>query len=141
MSTLRWVIVDPYDPNPLTNTYHFPRNPSEMSSPLPERAVSSMTTSAGKTLLYEGATPPKQWTFSGPILDKQQFLDLQKWVYTKKRRLNLTDHFGRIISLVFTAVEMTPKRRVNYYYSHDYVVTALVLSVGPATVPPTGPAL
>lgn len=139
MSVLRWKITDPYDVSSLTNTYVFPRNPSEMTSPYPDRSITPQTTSAGKVLMFEGATTPKQWTFSGPILEKQQFLDLQTWVYTKNRRLDLTDHFGRVISCVFTSVEMTPKRRVNYYYSHDYVVTALALKVGVATVGVLGP--
>jgi hypothetical protein len=140
MSVLRWVIVDPYDTNSLTNTYHFPRNPRDMSSVYPDRPVTAMTTTAGKVLLYEGATPPKPFTFSGPILDKQQFLDLQTWVYTKKRRLNITDHFGRVISCILTTVDMVPKRRVNYYYSHEYVVSGLVLGVSAATGPVDGPA-
>jgi hypothetical protein len=139
MSVLRWVIVDPYDANPTTNTYTFPRNPAEMSSVYPERAVSSLATTNGKVLLYEGTTPPKQFTFGGPVLDKQQFLDLQTWVYSKKRRLNLTDHYGRVISCVLTAVDLVPKRRINYYYSHQYEVTGLVLSVGAPTVANTGP--
>jgi hypothetical protein len=140
MSVLRWVIVDPYDANPTTNTYTFPRNPTEMTSVYPERAVSSLTTSSGKVLLYEGTTPAKQFSFSGPVLDKQHFLDLQTWVYNKQRRLNLTDHFGRVISCVLTTVDLVPKRRVNIYYSHDYQVTGLILSVGAPTVANAGPA-
>lgn len=140
MSVQRWVLVDPYDTNTSTNTYTFPRNPTEMTSVYPERAIQSLSTSNGKVLLFEGTTPAKQFSFSGPILDKQQFLDLQTWVYTKKRRLNLTDHFGRVISCVLTAVDMVPKRRNNIYYSHDYTVTGLVLSVSAATVGELGPA-
>ncbi len=140
MTVQRWVLVDPYDTNTSTNTYTFPRNPAEMTSVYPERAVSALATTGGKVLLHEGVTPPKQFTFSGPVLDKQQFLDLQTWVYTKKRRLNLTDHFGRVISCVRTSVDLVPKRRANIYYSHDYQVTGLVLSVTAATVSNLGPA-
>lgn len=139
MGVQRWVITDPSDTDPTTNRYVFPRNPSTMTNVYPERQVSSFASTAGKVILFEGATQPRQWTFTGPILDKQQFLDLQTWVYTKKRRLILTDHYSRQITLVFTALEMLPKRRVNYYYSHDYTVTALILSITAATVPETGP--
>lgn len=135
----RWVITDPYDTNPATNTYHFPRNPADMTSVYPERSVATMTTSAGKVLAYEGATPAKSWQFSGPLLDKQQFTDLHTWVYLKKRRLILTDHFGRNITLIFQTLDVVPKRRTNYYWSHDYTVTALILGIQGLSVGADGP--
>lgn len=135
----RWVIVDPYDTNPATNHYTFPRNPAEMSGVYPERALSPLSTTAGKILTFEGATPAKSWTFSGPLLDKQQFTDLHTWVYLKKRRLVLTDHFGRDITLVFQSLDVVPKRRLNYYWSHDYTVTALILKIERLRVGDTGP--
>lgn len=138
MNVLRWVIKDPHDTNPATNTYTFPRNPREMSSVYPERAVSSMTTTFGKVLLYEGTTPAKQFTFAGPILEKTHFDALRDFVYKRKRRLVITDHFGRQITCVLTAVEMVPVRRVNYYYSHDYTVTGLITNLTEPTVPNAG---
>lgn len=135
----RWVIKDPYTDDADDRYYHFPRNPTTMGNVYPERPVSAFATTMGKVLLYEGATQPRQWSFSGPILDKDQFAALQHWVYTKKRRLVLTDHFGRDITLVFTSLELIPKRRVNYYYSHDYTVNALIISITPATVKNDGP--
>lgn len=135
----RWVITDPYDGNPLTNTYHFPRNPSDMTSLHAERAISSMATTNNKTLLYEGITPAKNWQFSGPILDKQQFLDLHAWVYDRIRRVVINDHYGRNISCVLNTFEVVPKRRTGHYYSHDYTVTALVLAVSAPTIGNEGP--
>lgn len=135
----RWVITDPYDVNPTTNTYHFPRNPADMSSLHAERAISSMATTNRKILLYEGQTPPKSWQFSGPILDKQQFTDLYDWVYNRKRRVIINDHYGRNISCVLQSFEVNPKRRNGYYYSHDYTVTALVLSITAPTIDNAGP--
>lgn len=139
MAVKRWTLKDPYDTNPLTNSYLFPRNPETMSSPYPERSVSSMVTVAGKTLLYEGTTPAKQWTFQGPILDKAHFDALHKWVYDKKRRINLVDHYGRTINLVFISLSLEPKRTVNVYYSHTYTVTALINSISAPTALDTGP--
>lgn len=135
----RWVITDPYDSNPATNTYLFPRNPADMTSVFPERAVASMTTTAGAILVYEGATPAKSWQFSGPLLDKQQYLDLDQWVYGRKRRVVITDHYGRNITVVLQTLDVVPKRRVNYYWSHDYTVTALILGITAPTVGPGGP--
>ncbi len=136
----RWVLTDPFDTNPATNTYTFPRNPSSMTSVFPTRQVSSMSTSAGKILLYEGQTPTTQWEFSGMVLSKTQLDSLHAWVYKKRRRVVLNDHFGRNITLVFTGMDAVPRRRVNYYYSHDYTVTALILGVTtPTVIVPNGP--
>ena len=139
MAVKRWVINDPYDTNVLTNSYTFPRNPTTMSSPYGERSVSSLVTVGGKVLLHEGTKPAKQWTFEGPILDKAHLVALHHWVYNRKRRLKLTDHYGRIITLVFVSLEVVPKRRVNVYYSHDYTVTALVVSISAPTATDAGP--
>jgi hypothetical protein len=139
MSVLRWVLNDPYDSNPATNHYTFPRNPVSMTSVYPERSISATTTTSGKILLYEGTTPAKSFTFSGPILDKQQFTDLHTWVYLKKRRLFLTDHFGRKIAVVFTTMDVVPKRRVNYYWSHDYTITGLIMAITGPSVGDVGP--
>lgn len=135
----RWKITDPYDTNPLTNTYTFPRNPRDMTSLHQERAISSMSTTAHRILLYEGQTPAKQWQFSGPILHKSDYDDLRHWVYDRTRRLVLNDHFGRNITLVFTTLEAVPKRRHGYYYSHEYTVSSLVLSVTDPTIDEGGP--
>ncbi len=135
----RWVMTDPYDTNSATNTYNFPRNPKEMTSLHAERAVSSMSTTNHKILLFEGQTPAKQWQFSGPILDKQQFTDLTAWVYNRKRRVNINDHYGRNISCVLTSFDVVPKRRNGHYYSHEYTISALVLNVSAPTIPNDGP--
>lgn len=139
MSVLRWKLKDPYDTDASTNTYAFVRNPASMTSPLPERAVSSFTTTAGKVLTYEGTTPPKQWQFSGPILHKGEYDALFNWVYNKRRRIQLTDHFGRVLTVVFQSMEVTPKRRNGYYWSHDYTVSCLVLGIAGPSVTDGGP--
>jgi hypothetical protein len=138
VSVLRWKLKDPYDTTS-AGTYTFTRNPRSMTSPFPERQVSSYATSAGKTLTYEGATPPKQWSFSGPILHKGEIDALYNWVYNKKRRILLTDHFGRQLTLVMQSMDVQPARRTGYYWSHDYTVTALVLDISAPTVTDVGP--
>ncbi len=138
MAIKRWVLRDPSDTNPATNTYTFIRNPREMTSLYQERAITSTPTTAGRILLWEGARNAKQFTFSGPVLEKSLFDALQKWVY-KRRRLILTDHYGREISCVLTNIDLVPKRRVGYYYSHEYTVSGLALAIGQPTVDNEGP--
>jgi hypothetical protein len=139
MSVKRWVLSDPYDTNSATNHYTFPRNPVAMTSLNTERQVTSLGTLGGTILLHEGARAAKAWQFNGPILDKAHYDALYGWVYDRRRRVQLTDHFGRTISLVLTTMEAVPVRRVNIYWSHDYTISALVLAVSPATVTDDGP--
>lgn len=135
----RWALTDPHDTNPATNTFRFPHNPREMTSLHPDRAVSSMSTTNHRVLLYEGQTPAKQWQFSGPIFHKDEYEAMRSWVYDRKRRLILNDHFGRNITLVFTGIEAVPKRRNGYYYSHEYTISCLVLDVSDPVIGEYGP--
>lgn len=137
-TVLRWTITDPYDTNTQTRVYTFPRNPAEMSSIYPDRSISSFTTLHGRVLFYEGTTPAKQFTFAGPVMEKAHFDALREWVYKRKRRVIIRDHFGRKITCVLSSVELVPKRRVNKYYSHDYTVTGLVVSITEPTITDAG---
>lgn len=149
MTVKRWKFVDVFltaDNNlgaggtDLPLSYTFPRNPMAMSSPYPDKAVTPATSARGRHLLFEGTTPPKQWTFNGPLLDKDHFEDLYHWVYERKWRIRIEDHFGRHIYCYLLSMEVEPKRRIGYYYSHDYTISALALSVGAPTVANSGPA-
>lgn len=133
---LRWRFEDPYDSDPETNSYTFPINPNQMSSPFPEKAISAMTTTAigGVPLVWQGNTPPKSWTFGGEILDAAHYEALRSWTYDRNRRLYLFDHFGRRLILVMQSFDPAPKRAVGRYWRHTYTCTALVLSVGAPTV-------
>lgn len=139
MSVLRWKLKDPYDSNAATNAYTFVRNPASMTSIGSERSIASMTTTAGKVLLREGTTPAVQWSFSGAILHKEEYDALWKWVYGKQRRVYLTDHFGRRLTVVFQKLDVEPKRRIGYYWSHDYTITCYVLAITGPTVTDVGP--
>lgn len=137
MAVKRWVLKDPHDSS-ANGTYTFPRNPREMSSPYPERALTPSATTFGRILLWEGPIPAKQFTFAGPILEKSHFDKLREWVYEHQRRIYLYDHFGRRITTVFQSIDLVPQRRLNYYYSHEYTVSALAIKVSEPTVPNTG---
>lgn len=140
MSVLRWKITDPHDTNVATKTYTFPMNPRDMTSPYRERSIATSPTTRGRVLMFEGALPAKTWSFSGPILDKAHMDALRLWVYNRPGRVIITDHFGRNIECVLQVLEVTPKRRVGKYYSHEYSVTALITSISAPTVPNEGPA-
>lgn len=128
----RWTLYDPST----AELYTFPYNPREMGSLFGSRNVTSRSTTAvdGQAILFEGNRQPTQWSFSGFLLDHQSHEALRSWALDRTGRLQLTDHFGRVIELVMTGFESTPRRDRNRYWRHEYTVRALVLSVGPATV-------
>lgn len=111
-----------------------PINPNAMSSLFPQRAITARTTTAGATLLFEGARQPAPWTFSGVILNAAHYEGLRHWVYDIKQRVIITDHYGRDIQCVLTAFTPTPVRGVNRPWRHTYEVSATVLAVGKPTV-------
>ena len=105
-----------------------PINPREMSSPFPEKNVSVRQTSAldGRALLFEGSTPPANWTFSGAILDAEHYKRLQLWS-EKRNRIRITDHFGRTIVCYLLQFDPEPVRAPGRYWRHNYSMSALVL--------------
>ena len=136
LTVKKWRFVDPYDTNPATNSYTFEINPNDETGVLPQRAIQSMTSTApsGQVLLFEAATPAKEWSFSGTLLSKAQYDALSSWCYDRKRRIYIYDHFGRQITAVLTGVDMKPKRTQRHYWRHEYTVSCLVIKVGAATV-------
>ncbi len=133
----RWTIAD------ASSTYTFWPNPNAMTSPFGKRNITSKPTTAvdGQVLFFEGGKNAAEWTFSGDILDKAQYEALRHWVYDRiGRRVVVSDHFGRAIACVLTEFKPTPKRAVGKYWRHTYEITALVVSVGPPTVPDEVPA-
>ena len=137
MAVHRWSFFDPTS----GQTYVFEQNPNRMSSPFPNRNINAQTTTAlgGRTFFIEGNTSPVEWTFGGSIRTKQFYETLRSWVYNDqgtplRRRIVITDHFGRKINAVLLSFDPQPKRAVNVYWRHDYEIKALVTSVGVPTV-------
>lgn len=115
------------------DTYTVPINPNKMTSPYPEKAITTHVTTAvdGNTLYFQGRSAPANWQFGGKILDKDHYDNLRKWVY-EKGRIVITDHFNRAIScllLKFDPVPPAPAQSRVHYWNHDYTITALVASV------------
>ncbi len=140
MAVLRWKFVDPFEKgsDPAEKSYTFPRNPREMSGVYPDLAITTQRTTAGKVVAWEGQTPVKQFTFSGVILDRDHFQDMYHWIYAKRRRLFLYDHFARRFTVVMTSLDLIPKRRIGRYYSHDYTASGQILNWTVSNVPDIG---
>jgi hypothetical protein len=132
----RWQFYDPYDPNPDTATYQFPRNPNAMTTPFPQRnlTLKQVTAIDGQVLLYEGQPTLAQWTFSGDIKDAAHYDLLRSWVYDRKHRIYVTDHFGRQLLVVLTKFDAVPKRGVGVYWRHTYTITGTVIDITEPTI-------
>jgi len=132
----KWRFFDPYDTDPTTNTYTVPVNPNKMTSPFPTRNVSTKATTAvdGQTLFIEGQASPASWSFAGDIFDSAHYEALRSWVYDRRRRIQIYDHFGRQINCVLESFTPTPKRSTAKYWRHEYEIKATVTSVGAPTV-------
>lgn len=125
---LRWQFYDPYDLNPATNFYDFEISPNTMESPHPERQINAMVSTGGQALLFEGSTPVTSWTFGGVLLHRSQYEMLRAWTYERKRRILILDHFGRRHLAVLRKFDAKPTRSIQYYWRHDWTITAMVIS-------------
>lgn len=128
----RWKFTDTYGDR---GSWTVPQNPNRMSSPFPRRNVTGGTTTAvdGQVILFEGNTEPAQWEFGGSIRSKEHYEGLREWVYGLRRRITITDHFGRDIECVLQQFDPVPKRSVAVYWRHDYMIRAVVTKVSAPT--------
>lgn len=119
-------------------TYTFRRNPSEMSSPYPMRQITAEHTSSGldgQPLVWEGPPQLQDMTFSGTLIDKQDWDDFTQWVYNSRGHVMITDHLGRQMDVVFRKFEPTIQAGIKVVngvqkpYYGKYTITALVFSV------------
>lgn len=118
---LRWKLDDGAG-----DVYSFQVNPNAMSSPWEDIAITASATTApgGAILLTEGQRTAKEMTISGVILEKSQHDVLAAWL-KKRRRVFLSDHFGRTMIVFIKSYSPVPKRRTTW--KHDWEMTLLVL--------------
>ena len=133
---LRWVFLDPSS----GETYTVPRNPDAMTSPFPQRTLTSKFTSAldGQALLLEGSPTLANWQFSGTVQDAAHYEALRHWCNDIGGRVTITDHYGRDIVCVLSQFAPVPVRNLvkGKYWDHTYQINATVVSVGEPTVVP-----
>lgn len=131
MAVQRWVFTDPST----SETYTVPINPNQMTAPFPQRQFTTKATTAvdGKGIVYEGQVKPADWNFQGVILDSTHYGNLKDWVYNHGR-IQITDHYGRIITCVLQNFNATPKRAASKPWKHEYTITAIVFSVTDPTI-------
>lgn len=131
MSVVRWIFTDG------ATSVTLPINPASMGGSLfAELSVSSYTNLRGRVLVTEGAPTPGTITFEGDVLEQAHYDLFVTWRPTGdhgRRRITITDHFGRDIVGILTSWQPTPKRSPQYPWRHTYQASFLVLSVDDLT--------
>lgn len=131
-AVVKWRFEDPADSDPDTRSYTFAVNPNQMGSPYPVRAIQTLGVTAvgGNVLMWEGMRQPAQLTFGGTLLSYAQFEAMRSWVYDRKGRLFLWDHFGRRMTVVLHSFTPEPQKfSGRYYWRHTYTIECTVISV------------
>lgn len=127
----RWVLQD-LMPGGL-GSYVMPINPTTMSTPHAEKALTAMHTTAitGVHYIFEGSDAPLEWEFSGYFPDRAMHDQLLAYVGLT-RRFYLLDHRGRAWKVAFTNLDVRHRRRrpnpdgTWNDWTADYTVNAVV---------------
>lgn len=129
MALHKWLYTDPQT----SSTYEFPRNPEKMTSPVLDRAITAQGTLGGGFATWEGQAVAKQMTFTGRVLNKAHYDALVAW-HKKQNRFTITDHFGRVMTVVPLSSDLVPDTKRTSYWNHEYTITVLVLACTAGTV-------
>lgn len=129
--TTRWVLNDPAT----SETYVFPFNPNQMTSPHRPDSSKYFTASpvpmaqsnvGSYAPVLQGKRDPYEWSFSGVIRDKEQHDAMLRW-FTKKTLVDLTDHLGRTWRVRFTALTLDERKPTpRHPWRFDYTMTTLM---------------
>lgn len=133
MALYRWRYDDPFDTNPSTNSFVFPHNPKSCTSPVLDRAITAQGTLSGGVAVWEAPQTPKQWSYVGRVESKAHYDALIAW-HQRKNHFTVTDHFGRVMTVVPQVCDLVPATRRQNYWEHEYTITVLVTTYTPGTV-------
>jgi hypothetical protein len=110
----RWVLDDPDG-----ETYTFPFNPNRMDTP---HRMDNLTPTArswnapneaqvdhGVARVIQGKRIPLEWSFSGVLRTQAHYRALVRFHHLRKR-INVTDHFGRTWEVLIQGIEWQERR-------------------------------
>lgn len=122
-------------------TYVLPLNPTSMTPPHSERALTAMHTTAraGQFHVFEAGPAPIEWQFSGYCPSQEMHDQLVAWGELN-RRFYVIDHRNRAWTVTFVNVDIRPRLRQWTFmaqgltdWGHDYTVHALIYEQAPFT--------
>lgn len=106
----RWQFYDPVEDETLV----FPQNPASMASMAQGHVTKGLATSPIDGVVRSQRAPdlPFAWSFTGKVRTKDDYDSLVAWV-ERPNRLHLTDHFGRVHSLLLSSFLPTPVEKLG----------------------------
>lgn len=115
----KWTFYDPVT----LDSYLFHVNPNEGGSPEYAKTISYAETTApgGNVLMFEGADPPRHGSFSGTILERDQYEAMVEW-FNKRYIIRIIDDLNREFDVIITKFSARRQRAVHYQYKHTYTV-------------------
>lgn len=118
---IRWQLRD-LDTN---EVYTMRRNPREMSTPSNPKRI--QTHQGHLRTGFRQGELPTNFTFRGRVNDEATYNALLGW--SQRRRVEITDHRGRVHEIMPTAFDPTPRRsgRHDMAWTFDYTFTALYI--------------
>lgn len=122
MAVTRWTIYDPVD----GDEYEFEINPNAGGSPSYRKTMTFESTTAGRTVMFEGADEIQQLEWSGVILTQNHYEKYVEW-WSKRRQVMLTDDLGRQYWIYIREFTPTRVRSFQHPWKHDYNVIAVIL--------------
>lgn len=124
MAVVKWVFYDPVT----LDEYTFDINPNDGGTPERRKTITYENTAApgGKTLVFEGRDEPETISFSGTILEEEQYNALVSW-FDKRHQIRVTDDLNRQQWIYITQFSARRRRSYQHPWKHDYDVQATVL--------------
>lgn len=124
MPVVKWVFDDLTD----SSTYTFAINPNAGGSPQYKKTINTQSTAApdGKTLIFEGRDAPQTLSFSGVILDEDQYDAMVTW-FNKRHQIKITDDLNREFMVYITDFKPRRIRAVQHPWKHEYEVDYIIL--------------
>jgi hypothetical protein len=108
-------------------------NPNEGASPTYSKTLTKETTTATgadrNVLIYEGADPVSDFSFSGVLLFQEQYEFLQN-AWAKRHLVLLTDDLGRIFTIYLESFTPHRVRSKTYPWRHTYEASAVIVRTG-----------
>lgn len=121
---LRWAIQDLL---PGGETYLFPINPEQQSSPHAPRVYASETTTApdGQPLVFEGFPVAVDWTLQGKCLTQAFYEKLEHYLH-QPRRVYVIDGHLRAWTVTFESMDWAPLKAAYNDWAGSYTLKLLI---------------
>lgn len=125
MARIAWTLFDPI----ANETLALPINPDAGGSPARRRVVTSVATTAGGMMQFEGTAEARTFEVSGTLLYQAQHDDLDRWVRDKGHQVQIIDDLGRQFWVLLQSFVPQRVRKMSHPWFHTYTLTYVELDV------------